>query len=127
MFMLRTILCVAVALFVCVEVAAAKGSKTKSTGPVVGTIKSTDAATGTLTVTVTGKKGSKDHVFTVSDTTPISIDSGTTPNSLKGKDGLKDPAVKEGASIQVTSDASGAVVVVSVGGNYSTPHRKKKG
>ena len=125
--MLRTILCVAVALFVCVDVAAAKGkNKAKKTGPVVGTVKSADAATGTLTVTVTGKKGTTDHVFTVSDTTTISIESGATPTSLKGKDGLKDPAVKEGASVQVTTDASGAVAVVAVGGNYITAHHKKK-
>ena len=122
--MLRMILGVAVALVVCVNVAvAAKGDK-KHNHPITGTIKSADPATGTLTVTVTNKKGTKDHVFTVGDATTISIESGATPNSLKGKDGLKDPAVKEGVSVQVTSDDNGAVTVVAVGGTYT--HHKKK-
>jgi len=45
--MLRTLLCVAVALFVCVDVAIAKdkGEK-KAAGPVIGTVKAVDAAAG---------------------------------------------------------------------------------
>jgi hypothetical protein len=126
--MLRTILSVAVALFICADVAVAKGGKggKKASGPVIGTIKSVDAAAGTVTVTVTSKKGSKDTTFTVADTTAVAVTNADgTSKDLKGKDGLKDSVVKEGATIKVTSDATGAVTDIAVGGSYSTPHKKK--
>ena len=119
--MLRTVLCVGVALFVCANLAQAKGKK--DTGPVIGTIKSVDAAAGTLTVTMTSKKkGSTDKDFTISDTTKIIID-GDTPKELKGKEGLKDPTVKEGATVKVTCD-SGGVCEVAVGGTYAKKKKK---
>ena len=127
--MLRSILCVAVALFLCADVAMAKGKGGKKpAGPVVGTIKTVDAKAGTVTVTVASKKGSSDKDFTIADTTTVTVtkEDGTTKD-LTGKDGLKDPVVKEGASIQVSTDATGAVTAVAVGGSYSQPKKKKKG
>ena len=119
--MLRTILCVAVALFVCADVAMAKGKGGKKAGgPVIGTVASVDAAAGTVTVTVTTKKGSNDKTFTVADTTAVVItNADATTKQLKGKDGLKDAAVKAGASIKVTCDAASAVTEVVVGGTYN--------
>ena len=119
--MLRTVLCLGIALCVCADVAQAKGKK--DAGPAIGVIKSVDAAAGTITVTVTSKKkGPSDKYFTISDTTKVTID-GDTPKQLTGKDGLKDPAVKEGATIKVTSDSSG-VTEVAVGGNYAKKKKK---
>ena len=124
--MFRMILCVAVASFVCADVAMAKGGK-KAAGPCIGTVKSVDAAAGSMTVTVTTKKGSKDQTFTVADTTAVVItNADATTKELKGKDGLKDATVKEGASIKVTSDATGAVSEVAVGGTYAKGHKKNK-
>ena len=122
--MLRTILCVAVALFLSADVALAKGKKDKGNRPAVGTIKTVNAADGTITVTVTSKKGSNDRDFTVGDATKITIEGGDATKELTGKAGLKDPAVKEGASIKVTSDASGAVTEIAIGGSYSSKKNK---
>ena len=128
--MLRTILCVALALFVSADVALAKGKKgDKGLKPVIGTVKAADAKAGTVTVTVTSKKaGTSDKDFTVADTTTITITNadGTT-KELKGKDGLKDAVVVAGATVKVTTAADGTVTDVAVGGVYATPHKKKKG
>jgi len=126
--MFRMILCVAVASFVCADVALAKGKGGKKAGgPVIGTVGSVDAAAGSVTVTVTTKKGSKDNAFTVADTTAVVItNADATTKQLKGKDGLKDAAVKAGASIQVTCDTTGAVTEVAVGGTYAKQHKKNK-
>ena len=117
--MFRTILCLVVALFVCVNIAEAKGGKKTGNKPVIGTVKSVDAAAGIVTVTVTNKKGSKDKDFTIGDATTVTVTAadGTTKD-IPGKDGLKDPVVKEGASVKVTKDETGAVTKVEVGGTY---------
>jgi hypothetical protein len=112
--MLRTMLCVAVALFVCADVALAA----KKTGPktVSGVIKSVDATANTVTVTVKKKSGPEDKDFAVVDDTKITLTSadGTT-NDLTGKDRLKDPGLKAGAKVKVTCDADGKVTGILVG------------
>jgi len=141
--MLRSMLCacVAVALLACGNVALAKGKK--SSKPLIGTIKSVDATSGAVTVTVkkvvtskstdaatdtetiTKKHVTEDRDFTIDDATKISITNtdGTTKD-LTGKDGLKDPVVKTGASVKVTLAAGDAVTELAVGGNYG---KKKHG
>jgi hypothetical protein len=95
--------------------------------PTIGTIKSADPGAGTFIVTVSNKKkGPQDKDFTVTDTTTVTItNSDATTKDLKGKDGLKDPAVKEGASVKVTVDDAGAVTMVEVGGTYTKPKKPK--
>lgn len=114
--MLRTILCVAVALFVCGDLAMAKGQK-GGPKPVNGTIKAVDATAGTLTVTVKQKdKSTEDRDFKVTDSTKVTVPQadGTTKD-LTGKDGLKDPVVNVGAKVKVTAAADGTVSEVVVG------------
>ena len=119
--MLRTMLCVAVGLFACADLAQAKDKKVK---PVIGVIKAVDAAKGTVTVTTKKNHVATDQDFTVTDTTKITIAKadGTTKD-LTGKDGLKDPVVNVGASIKVTTAADGTVTEVAVGGNYKKPKK----
>jgi hypothetical protein len=115
--MLRFLLCVAVGMFVCSDVALAKGKGKAKDKPVSGVIKSVSADTGALTVTVKSKKdGAADKSFTVNDTTAVSIIAadGTT-KALTGKDGLKDPAVSAGAHVAVVADASGLASKISIG------------
>ena len=105
----------------------AQGNKS-APAAVIGTVKAVDAVAGTVTVTVTTKKGSNDKTFTVADATPVVVtNADATIKKLKGKDGLKDPVVKAGASIKIARDAAGGVTAVAVGGTYNTPHKKKKG
>jgi hypothetical protein len=125
--MLRTMFCVALALFVCTDLAVAKEKKAHAKS-VIGTIKAVDADAGTVTVTVMKKKVPEDlPAFTVADSTTVTITNadGTTKD-LTGKAGLKDPVVKEGASVKVTSAADGTVTKVEVGGTYAKPKHKKK-
>ena len=119
--MLRAFLCVAIALFVCADVALAKGGKKAK--PVGGTISKVDADSGTLTVTVKSKTSSGDKDFTVSDSTNFVIYAadGTTTTKT-GKDGLKDPTAAVGSKVKVTADASGAASQIELG---NLPKKKK--
>ncbi len=119
--MLRAILCVALGLFVCADVALAKdGKKGHSVG---GKIAKVDAGAGTLTVTVKSKTDSGDKDFTVTESAKVVIiaEDGTTTEKT-GKEGLKHEAVKVGAHVKVTTDDSGAVTKIEVG---RKPHKKK--
>jgi hypothetical protein len=118
--MLRAILCVALGLFVCSDMALAKGQKGKVAG---GKIAKVDAEKGTLTVTVKTKTESSDKDFTVTDSTSfvIYVADGTSTTKT-GKEGLKDPTATEGAKVRVTCDASGAVTKIELG---SLPSKKK--
>ncbi len=111
--MLRAILCVTLGLFVCADVALAKGGQKTS---VDGRISKVNADAGTLTVTAKSKTDSSSKDFTVTDSTRIVIiaEDGTTTEKT-GKEGLKHPAVKVGAHVKVTTDASGVVTKIRIG------------
>jgi hypothetical protein len=111
--MLRAILCVTLGLFLCADVALAKGGQKTS---VSGKISKVDADTGTLSMTVKSKTDSSNKDFTVTDSVRVVIiaEDGTTTEKT-GKEGLKHPAVKVGAHVKVTTDASGAVTKIRVG------------
>ncbi len=120
--MLRSMLCAAVALFVCGDVALAKDKKVK---PVIGTIKAVDAAAGKVTVTVKKHKETEDRDFTVADSTKITVaQADGTTKELTGKEGLKHPVVSVGASIKVTAAADGTVSEIAVGGNYKKSRKQ---
>ena len=92
---------------------AQKGDGNKS---VAGTIKKVDAATDTITVTIPRKGGGEsDSDFKVGAATKFMIFNGDNKQELTGKDGLKNDQVKAGAKVSVTSDANGAVVIVTIG------------
>ena len=126
--MFRTMLCVAVALFCCADVAMAKGGKgRKGPKPVIGTIKALDKEKATMTVTVKVKKQTEDKDFTLPDSataTVMGADGRTKDMPIK--DALKDPAMAVGGSIKVTTGYDGAVSRVEVGGIYAQPQKKKK-
>ena len=125
--MFRTMLCVAVALFCCADVAMAKGGKgRKGPKPVIGTIKALDKEKATMTVTVKVKKQTEDKDFTLPDSataTVMGADGRTKDMPIK--DALKDPAMAVGAAIKVTAGSDGAVARVEVGGIYAQPKKKK--
>jgi len=127
--MFRTMLCVAVAIFCCTDVAMAKGGKgRKGPKPVIGTIKALDKDKATMTVTVKAKKKqTEDKDFTLPDSATATVmgTDGRTKD-MPIKDALKDPAMAVGGSIKVTAGADGAVTRVEVGGIYAQPHKKKK-
>jgi hypothetical protein len=125
--MLRTFVCAAVALMLCVGASLAqdKGKGKKNT-QVAGTIKKIDAATGTLTISVKGKNTeAKDMEFKVSDTTKVTVFAPTTGDKtqLTGKDGLKNEQFKEGARVQVITDADNKDKVLEV--RIGTPKKKE--
>ena len=135
--MLCAILCVAIGLSLCGDVAlagAAKGGKSKKgkTVAISGKVASVDADGGTLTVTVNatgktkgktegksegkgkGKTGSTTEKFSISVLTTFEIAAGGTMTTKTGKDGLR--ALNVGASVTLTTEAGGAVINVAVGG-----------
>ena len=126
--MFRTMLCVAVALFCCTDVAMAKGGKgRKGPKPVIGTIKALDKDKATMTVTVKVKKQTEDKDFTLSDNATATVMGGDgRTKDMPIKDALKDPAMAVGGSIKVTTGSDGAVTRVEVGGIYAQPHKKKR-
>jgi hypothetical protein len=108
--MWRAILCVTLGLFVCGDVALAKGNKIK---PVTGKISKLDVDAGTLTVT---NKKTGDQDFKVTDDTKIVIYGvDGTPTEKSGKSALKDPVVNVGAKVKVTVDANGATLKIELG------------
>lgn len=83
---------------------------------VSGMIKKVDAATDTITVTIPAKKGADtESEFKIGGATKFTIFNGDNKQELTGKDGLKNDQVKAGAKVSVTSDANGAVVMVTIG------------
>jgi len=122
--MLRSLLCVGVALCCCSDFALAAAKAPKA---VTGTIKAIDKDKLTVTVTTTGtkKKPSEDKEFTIPDGMMVTI-TGTdsTTKDVAVKDALKDPIVVVGATIKVTAATDGTVSKVEVGGTYT--HAKKK-
>lgn len=127
--MLRTMLCVAVALFCCADLAMAKGGKgRKGPKPVIGTIKTLDKDKATMTVTVTvRRKQTEDKNFTLPDSATATVMGGDgRTKDMPIKDALKDPAMAVGGAIRVTAGADGATSRVEVGGIYAQPTKKKK-
>jgi hypothetical protein len=119
--MLRAILCVTLGLFVCADVALAKG--VKKAKPLNGKIAKVDADKGTLTVTVKSKSDTSDKDFTITDSAKFviyGVDGTTTEKT--GKEGLKEPVVSVGARVKVTLDDDGAVTKVELG---KFPKKKK--
>ena len=115
--MLRLLLCVAVGMFVCSDLALAKkngNEQAQYAGKCKGIIKSVSADTGSLTFTL--KKMGSDKTVTVNDATKIIIIAadGTT-KELKGKDGLKDPAVCVKAFVKVTVEETGVATMITLG------------
>jgi hypothetical protein len=102
---------VVVALVAGVAVAAA-GKKGKK---VTGTVKTVDAAAGTLTVVVKHKKQTADKDFTIPDEAKVVVGQGKENKESTGKAGLKDAQIKEGVLVTVLSDADGKVVEVRFG------------
>jgi hypothetical protein len=120
--MLRTFVCAAVALVLCVGTTLAADKAEKKKGQAAqGTIKKVDAATGTLTVTVKNKKESADKEFKIGDATKITVFAGDAKQDLTGPAGLKNEQFKEGAVVGIISDESGKVLEVRIG----TPKKKK--
>jgi hypothetical protein len=124
--MLRLFVSAAVALMLCAGAGLAQDKAKGKNTKVNGTVKKVDAATGTLTITVKGKKGEepKDMEFKVSDTTKVTVYAPTTGDAtnLTGKDGLKNGQFKEGAKVVVTTDKDNKVVALQVG----QPKKKEK-
>lgn len=117
--MLRVFVSAVLALFLCAGVGLTQDAgKKKKNKTVQGTVKKVDAATGTLTVTVKGKKGTEptDKEFKVHDATKVTVfsEGQEKPKQLTGKDGLKDAQIKEGTKVAVVTDSDGKVVQIRV-------------
>jgi hypothetical protein len=112
--MLRTLAFAAIALVLTANLGQAAQKKAAGS-TVAGVIKKVDAATGTLTVTVTVKKEKTDKEFKVADATKFVVLSGKDKKELSSKDGLKSEELKEGASIKITTDAEGKVTEITIG------------
>ena len=130
--MLKLFVSAVVALALCAGAGLAqdkteKKAKNKTTQ---GTIKKVDAATGTLTVTVKGKKGAEpmDKEFKVDDTTKVTVftEGQEKPKQLTGKDGLKDTQIKEGATVAVVTNDKDKVVQIRVNQPKAKPKDKTK-
>lgn len=120
--MLRTFVCATLALLLSVglSLAADKNNKKKKGVTVAGTVKSIDAATGKLTVTVKTKKMTEDKDFTLGDTVKVVTFNADAKSEATGKDGFK--GIKTGDKIHVHSDDSGNVVSIQIG---TAPKKKK--
>jgi hypothetical protein len=119
--MLRMFVCATLALLFAAGVSLSADKSNKKKGvTVAGTVKSVDAAAGTLTVTVKKKKVQEDKDFTIGDTVKVVTFTGTDKTELTGKDGLK--SIKTGDKIQVRIDAGGNVLSIQVG---DLPKKKK--
>jgi hypothetical protein len=124
---MRTFVCAVVALAIGAGVGLAddkKADKGKKGTNYSGVIKKIDAAAGTLTVTVKGKKGeeAKDMEFKVDDTTKVTVFQGEDKTTLSGKAGLKNDQFKEGAKVMVKTDTDNKVSEIQLG---SAPKKKK--
>jgi Cu/Ag efflux protein CusF len=128
--MLRLFVSAVVALALCAGAGLAqdkteKKAKNKST---TGTVKKVDATAGTLTVTVKGQKGAEptDKVFTVDDTTKVTVftEGQEKPKQLTGKDGLKDAQIKEGTNVVVVTNDKDKVVQIRVNPPKAKPKAK---
>lgn len=119
--MLRMIVCAALGLvlFAGVGLAGDKGKKKKGAG-VTGTFES--YKDGTLTIQTKGKKGAagEKKEFKVADDTAVTVLKGEDKTELKAATGFKDVAV--GTPVTVTTDDTGKVTAVQVGGQA----KKKK-
>ncbi len=119
---MRMIVCAALGLLLCAGVGLAgdKGKGKKGAG-VSGTFES--YKDGTLTVQTKGKKGTlgEKKEFKVADDTPVTVLKGADKSELKGGAGFKDVAV--GTPVTITTEDSGKVTAVQVGGKAK---RKKK-
>ena len=112
--MLRSLLCVGVALLFCTNMAQAKEAKPKA---VNGTIKSVDAKAGKITVTVKKGTDTEDKDFTVTDSTKFTVfkSDGTKDEPTKMADFFANSLVAADAKIKVTASSDGTVTEVVVG------------
>jgi len=121
--MLRMIVCAALGLMLCASVGLAgdkgKGKGKKGTG-VTGTFDS--YKDGTLTIQTKGKKGApgEKKEFKVADDISVTILKGGDKSEVKAGIGFKDVAL--GTPITITTDDTGKVTAIQVGGTA----RKKK-
>ena len=124
--MLRVFVSAVLALVLCAGVGLTQDKAKKKNTIVQGTVKKVDAATGTLTVTIKGKKGTEptDKEFKVHDATKVTVfsEGQEKPKQLTGKEGLKDTEIKEGAKVAVVTDDAGKVVQIRV----NQPKKKKE-
>ena len=124
--MLRLFVSAVVALVLCAGVGLTQDKGKAKNKTTQGTIKKVDAATGTLTVSVKGKAGAEPTTkeFKVDEATKVSVysEGQQKPTELTGKAGLKDPQVKEGATVAVVTDDTGKVVRIRV----NQPKKPKK-
>ena len=120
--MLRMFACASLTLLFAAGLSlAADKSNKKKAATIAGTVKSIDAATGKLTLTVKKKKVQEDKDFTVGDTVKVVTIKGTDKTELTGKEGLK--GIKTGDKIRVRSDAGGNVLSIQAG---DLPKKKAK-
>ena len=121
--MLRMIVCAALGLTLFAGVGLAGGTgkgKGKKGAGVTGTFASYQD--GTLTIQTRGKKGApgEKKAFKVADDTSVTVVKGKDKSEVKAGAGLKDVVV--GAPVAVTTDDTGKVTAVQVGGKA----KKKK-
>jgi hypothetical protein len=136
--MLRKLLCVGLAIVVCVSAGLAdendgkgKKGKGKRGKMAFGKIVKVDAAGGKLTVNVRsrGSKEGTDKVFNVTDTTKVtSTDKNGKKTDLTGKDVLKKEQFKTGASVRIALNDDGTVKeIIFGGGRFGGGKGKDKG
>jgi hypothetical protein len=80
-----------------------------------GTLKRVDPSAGALTVAVKVNDEAVDREFTITDSTTVVLIDGQDRRELKGRDGLKDAAVKQGARVMIFSGPDGQVTRVRIG------------
>lgn len=93
-----------------------KGDQNKQGQAVQGRIKKVDAAAGVLTATVrVSKTEDADREFRIADDTRTTVVVGEEKKEFKGKDGLKNEQVKEGAPVTIVTGAENKVLEVTIG------------
>ncbi len=126
--MLKLFVSAALALVLCAGVGLTQDKGKKKNKTAQGTVKKVDAATGTLTVAVKGKKGTEptDKEFKVDDTTKVTVfaEGQEKPKQLTGKTGLKEAQIKEGTPVAVVTDDTGKVVQIRVNPPKAKPKNK---
>ncbi len=126
--MLKLFVSAALALVLCAGVGLTQDKGKKKNKTVQGTVKKVDAATGTLTVTVKGKKGTEptDKEFKVDDATKVTVftEGAEKPKQLTGKTGLKEAQIKDGTRVAVVTDDTDKVVQIRVNPPKAKPKNK---
>lgn len=112
--MLRTLICTAVALAICVSPTLAEEKKKKKPAKkgasVTGTISKVDATGGKITIKVKKKKETEEKEYTVTKETVVTDNTGDEKKEVKADsatDLLKNTLFKEGTAVTITTDEEG--------------------